>query len=317
MLQNTPTPILEHWNNQPFNPVSNFYKSHFGEKVYKIPVSVVDTCPNREGLKGMETCVFCDVWGSDARSEAQDLPMDSQIKKYKRVIGEKFKAKKFLVYFQAYTNSFAKVQAIRENFYRALDHEGVVGVVVGTRPDCISPALLRLWQEIHEKSFVSVELGAQTFDDKKLEWMKRGHNNEQTLKAIKRIQSETDVDLGLHFMFGLPDESREEIREAAQITAELGITNIKLHNLHVLKNTPLEKDYFDHRFTPCTLEEYSEKVGDFLSHLPPHIYVHRLAALASRWDELIAPDWTRHKMSTQQAILDYLKRHNITQGCSL
>ena len=309
--------MLDPWKGQPYNPISNFYGTHFGEKVYKIPVTTVDTCPNREGLKGMETCVFCDVWGSAARSEAQEYPLDKQIKKYTKSIGEKFKAKKFLVYFQAYTNSFAKIQEIKENFYRALDHEGVVGVVIGTRPDCISPALLRLWQEIHEKSFVSVELGAQTFKDEKLDFLKRGHNNEQTLKAIKRIKADTDVDLGLHFMFGLPNESREEIIEAAQITAELGINNVKLHNLHVLKNTPLEKEYFAERFTPCSFEDYCEKVGDFLSYLPKDIYVHRLSALASRWDELIAPDWTRKKMATHMGIVTHLKKHGITQGCKL
>lgn len=313
MLQNIPAG----WNNQPFNPISNFYKTKFGEKIYKIPVSVVDSCPNREGLKGMETCVFCDVWGSAARSEAKTFPLDIQINKFRKIISKRYKAKKFLIYFQAYTNSFEKVKSLREHFYRALDHEDVVGVVIGTRPDCISPALLKLWQEIHERSFVSVELGAQTFRDDKLEWMKRGHNNEQTLKAIKRIQTETDVDLGLHFMFGLPNESLEEIKEAAEITANLGITNVKLHNLHVLKDTPLEKDFFANRFTPCTLEEYSEKVGVFLAHLPKHIHVHRLAAVSSRWEELIAPEWTRHKFATHEKILSYLKEQSITQGCAL
>ncbi len=309
--------MIEKWKGQPYNPISCFYEKHFGEKVYKIPVSVVDTCPNREGLKGMETCIFCDVWGSAARSEAQTLPLDLQIKKYKAHIGKRFGAKKFLVYFQAYTNSFAKVQAIKENFYRALEHEGVAGVVVGTRPDCISPALLRLWQEIHEQSFVSVELGAQTFNDAQLDYLKRGHNHAQTLKAIKRIKGETDVDLGLHFMFGLPNETDEEIQDFAIKTNELKIDNVKLHNLHVLKDTPLEQDYFNNKFTPCTLEEYSRKVGIFLSHLSPDIYVHRLAALASRWDELIAPSWARKKMETHQNIITYMRNSEIKQGSSL
>jgi len=308
---------LESWKGQPYNPISNFYSTHFGEKVYKIPVTTVDTCPNREGLKGMETCIFCDVWGSAANSESKELPLDTQIIKYKKIIGERYKAKKFLVYFQAYTNSFDKIKAIKDNFYRAIDHEGVAGVVIGTRPDCISPALLRLWQEIHEKSFVSVELGAQSFRDDKLEYLKRGHDNAQTIKAIKRIRENTDVDLSLHFMFGLPNETKEEVIEAAQITADLGINSVKLHNLHVLKDTPLEKEYFAERFTPCTFEDYCEKVGDFLSHLPKEVYIHRLSALASRWDELIAPDWTRTKMATHQGIINYLNRHEIIQGCKL
>lgn len=305
------------WKGLPFNPISRFYEQRFGEKVYKIPVSVYDTCPNREGLKGMETCIFCDVWGSAARSEAQEFSLDEQIKKYKASIGSQFKARKFLVYFQAYTNSFAKVKAIESNFYQALEHDGVVGAVVGTRPDCISPALLRLWQEVHDQSFLSVELGVQSFRDDKLEFLKRGHSNAQSLRAIKRIKDETTVDLGLHFMFGLPNESSEEIIEAAQICSDLEVDNVKLHNLHVLKNTPLEKDYFEHKFTPCSFEDYCEKVALFLSHLDPQIYVHRLAALASRWDELVAPDWTRRKMETYQNMIWYFERNQVLQGSSL
>ena len=153
--------------------------------------------------------------------------------------------------------------------------------------------------------------------DEKLDYLKRGHTHEQTLKAIKRIKAETDVDLGLHFMFGLPNESDEEIVEEALQTAELGIDNVKLHNLHVLKDTPLEKDFFEGKFTPCTLEEYSHKVGLFLSHLDPKIYVHRLAALASRWDELVAPDWTIKKMETHQDILAHMKARGLYQGSAL
>lgn len=301
----------------PYTPISSFYKSKFGEKVYKIPVTTVDTCPNREGLKGMETCIFCDVWGSAARSESSALSLDHQIKKYKKHIGSRFKAKKFLVYFQAYTNSFAKVKTIKENFYKALEHEGVVGVVVGTRPDCISSALLKVWQEIHEQAFLSVELGAQSFNDEKLLYLKRGHTHSQTVTAIKKIKSETNVDLGLHFMFGLPNETISEIKEMALETNRLNVDNVKLHNMHVLKNTPLENDFFAGEFTPITREEYSKRVGVFLSHLDPKIFVHRLAALSSRWDELIAPDWSKRKMETHQFIVDDLHQNRNHQGCKL
>jgi len=301
----------------PYNPISSFYKDKFGEKVYKIPVTTVDTCPNREGLKGMETCIFCDVWGSAARSESSNLTLDHQIKKYKNHIGKRFKAKKFLVYFQAYTNSFDKVQTIKKNFHQALEHEDVIGIVVGTRPDCISPALLRVWQEVHEQSFLSVELGAQTFDEDQLVYLKRGHTHKQTLSAIKRIKSETDVDLGLHFMFGLPGETDQEIIEMALETNTLKVDNVKLHNMHVLKNTPLENDFFDGSFTPISRNEYARRVGLFLSHLEPSIYVHRLAALSSRWDELIAPDWCKRKMETHQFIVDHLYQSHSQQGCKL
>ncbi|MFN8847488.1 MAG: TIGR01212 family radical SAM protein, partial [Bdellovibrionales bacterium] len=169
----------------PFNPISQHYKALFGQKVYKVPVAVAESCPNREGLKGMETCLFCDVWGSAARSEAFDLELKEQIYKYKSHIQNKFKAQQFLVYFQAYTNTFLKLQSLRQNFETALSVEDIVGFIVGTRPDCLSHAVLELWNEYQQKTFVGVELGVQSFFNDSLEFMKRGHSREQSLKALE------------------------------------------------------------------------------------------------------------------------------------
>ncbi len=174
---------LNAWKGNPYYPISVYYERLFGEKVYKIPVTTVDDCPNRRGLKGMETCIFCDVWGSAARSESLTMNLRAQIEKYKTQIGKKFNAKKFLVYFQAYTNSFDKISTLREQFELCLEYEDIVGFVVGTRPDCISPALFKLWQEFHEKRFMFIELGAQSFSNAQLEFMKRGHTAEQSFKA--------------------------------------------------------------------------------------------------------------------------------------
>lgn len=298
----------------PFNPISQHYKQLFGQKVYKIPVAVVETCPNREGLKGMETCLFCDVWGSAARSEAFDLSLQDQITKYKAHIQNKFKAEMFLVYFQAYTNTFTKMQSLRNNFDLALNEENVRGFVVGTRPDCISEGVLNLWNEYHQKAFVGVEIGVQSFFDEHLLFMKRGHTRDISLKALKQISNKTAVDLGIHLMFGWPGETREHVRETARICNDLPITNIKLHNVHVLKNTGLEKLYYDRQFQPLEIEAYADLMQEFLEHLNPRIYVHRLAAYASRWDELIAPDWTKNKMGSHQYLIDHLNKNQSYQG---
>lgn len=298
----------------PFNPISQHYKELFGEKVYKVPVAVAESCPNREGLKGMETCLFCDIWGSAARSEAFELQLPDQISKYKAHIQKKFKAQQFLIYFQAYTNTFLKLQNLRQNFDTALLDSDIRGFIVGTRPDCLSHAVLELWNEYQKKTFVGVEIGVQSFFDDSLEFMKRGHTRAQSLKALEVIQKKTKVDLGIHLMFGWPQDSRERMVETAKICNDLPISNVKLHNVHVLKDTGLERLYQTGQFRPYEIDEYGELVQTFLEHLHPRIHIHRLSAYASRWDELVAPDWTKNKMGSHQYLIDYLRSRHSYQG---
>jgi hypothetical protein len=302
------------WAGLPYYPISHFYAKKFGEKIYKIPVTVVDNCPNRMGLKGMETCIFCDIWGSAAKSESFTMDLPSQIEKYKNSIGNKFKSKNFLVYFQAYTNTFTKLSYLEKNFEIAVSYDFVKGLVIGTRPDCISAAVLKLWGNFHEKSFVAVELGVQSFFDDQLLFLKRGHTRAQSMDAIHKIKRATQVDLGVHLMFGLPNETNDQIRETAEIINDLPVDNVKLHHLHVLKDTPLEQIYHKGEFVPISREEYAEKVMIFLQYLSPRIAIQRLAAFSSRWEELVAPDWTGDKMGTHQYIIDYLRQHRAYQS---
>lgn len=305
------------WLGLPYRPISEFYNQRFGGKVYKIPVTVVDDCPNRRGLKGMQTCVFCDVWGSAANSEAQSMGLREQIEKYQGLIAKKYNANNFLVYFQAYTNTFTKLEALKINFETALSFEKVRGLVVGTRPDCLSKGVMDLWTEYHEKSFVAVELGVQSFDNSQLEFMRRGHTAEQSLKAIEKIARETPVDLGIHLIFGQPGETDAQIIETARKCNDLPITNIKLHNLHVLKETPLEGMFHRGEFTPIERDLYAHRVQLFIEHLSPRFYIHRLSAFASRWEELVAPKWTSDKMGTHQFMIDYLRERQAFQGKAL
>lgn len=298
----------------PYRPISQAYQMRFGAKVYKVPVSVADDCPNRRGLRGMKTCSFCDVWGSAAQSESLSMTLQDQIQKYRRNIGQKFNAGKFLIYFQAYTTTFAKIQELREAFEYAAAQPDVVGFVIGTRPDCLSKSILDLWQEYHERLFVAVEVGVQSFNDFHLKFMQRGHTADQSLKAIERIATQTDVDLGIHLIFGNPREPLSEVIRTAEICNRLPITNVKLHNLHVLKKTQLEEWYRQGLFQPDELEAYAEKVEVFLQHLSPRIFVHRLAAYASRWDELVAPKWVAHKMKSHQAIVDFMRTRGSYQS---
>lgn len=299
----------------PYNPISTYYKKRFGQKVFKVPVSIAEDCPNRAGIKGMKTCIFCDEHGSFAYPKSQKEQLLKQIELHRTKVAARFNSQKFVVYFQAYTSTFTQLQKIKEAFEVALSQPDTVGIVVGTRPDCLSDALLDLWQETSEKTFLSIEIGVQSFDNKQLEWMRRGHTAEQSMKALERIHKRCPkADLGIHLMFGWPGESLQDVIRSAEICNHLPINNVKLHNLHVLKNTPLEEMFFKNEFTPIEFEAYCEMVGAFLAHLSPDIYLHRLVALASRWDELIAPEWTRFKMTNYQKMIDYLNQHKIFQG---
>jgi radical SAM protein (TIGR01212 family) len=187
-------------------------------------------------------------------------------------------------------------------------------MVVGTRPDCLSEAVLRTWRETHQRKWVGVEIGVQSFDDDQLLWMRRGHTGAQAIRGIERVAKEAQVDVGVHLIFGWPTETEKQLIETARLCNSLPISNVKLHNLHVLKGTPLADLYASGEFRPVDLDEYSHRVGVFLDHLDPRIAVHRLAALSSRWDELIAPDWVRHKMKSWQGVIDRVNDGGHFQG---
>lgn len=306
------------WEGLPYFPISQFYKSTFGEKVYKIPVSTATTCPNREGLNGMKTCNFCDVWGSAAYPELREQSLKDQITVTKAKMAKTYKAKKFLVYFQAYTHTFSRVNQLRAQFDVAKEFDDVVGYVVGTRPDCLSDAVFDLWNEMSEEKFLSVELGVQSFNEEQLLWMRRGHTAEKSIKAVERIRKKCPkVNLGIHLMFGLPGETDAQIIDTAKVVNSLGIDNVKLHNLHVLKNTPLEEDFNKGEFVPISKKDYFHRCLLFLTHLSPNIAVHRLSALSTRADELVAPDWTARKMEMYQGMIDFMNEQQAQQGQAL
>lgn len=304
---------LPSWEGKPYFPISHVYRERFGSKVVKIPVAIAETCPNREGLRGMQTCIFCDVHGSFAYPESQGDELREQILKHREKVSKRFNASKFLVYFQAYTTTFTQLNKLKEGFKIALEFPDVAGVVVGTRPDTLSEAVLRFWKESAEKTFVSIELGVQSFDDDQLIWMRRGHTAAQSIKGIEKVAS-YGLDAGIHLIFGWPTENEKQIIETARLCNELPISNVKLHNLHVLKNTPLEELYARGEFSPVDLDLYAERVALFLDHLSPRIAVHRLAALSSKWDELVAPPWVRHKMKSYQGIIDRVNERGSWQG---
>ena len=297
-----------------YHPISAEYRRRFGCKVYKVGVSVAQTCPNRAGVNGMQVCTFCDPWGSAAYEDAVGLPLSEQIRRNGERIRVRYKAEKFIVYFQSYTNTFQPLARLERQLHEALAMPGVVGVALGTRPDCLPPAMIDLLDDLARRTHVSVELGLQTLDDAQLDFLARGHDSACSLAALEALACRPRLDVCAHLMFGLPGETDHQLRDTAATLSRLGIDGVKLHNLHVLRDTPLETLYREGRFSPVTLEEYARKARIFLEHLHPGVAVHRLAAVASRWDEVVAPDWAREKMRPAQAVLDELERHQSRQG---
>ncbi|MBF0280268.1 MAG: TIGR01212 family radical SAM protein [SAR324 cluster bacterium] len=302
--------------NKPYHPLSQRYRLLFNQRVFKISVSVAQTCPNRLGFKGMNVCIFCDEWGSAAYHSDAGKSLKEQIALHRDAIRKQYNADKFLIYFQSYTNTFGRVSELAEMYHSVLEEEDVIGIVVGTRPDCLPQSILKVFEEISKTHFVAVELGVQTLDNEQLQFLSRGHDKASSIKAIQKLKENSKIDICIHLMFGLPGETNKQLRDTAHLLSELGVHGVKLHNLHVLKDTPLEDLYRQGKFIPVELEEYCRKVTLFLEHLSPEIAVHRLTAVASRWDELIAPSWTKEKMRPTQFIEDYLRVQNIWQGKS-
>ncbi len=295
---------------RPFYPISRYYRQQFGQKVYKISVSIAESCPNRQSNGKLPPCVFCDEWGSAAYHEERDLDLVEQINIHRERIAKRYRADKYLVYFQSYTNTFDRVQQLDQRFNTALAQRGVVGLVVGTRPDCLPKRVMPLLKAVHQKAYLMVELGVQSLFDHHLDFLKRGHDAARSVEAIKRLADESGVVVGVHLMFGLPGETDAEIVSTAEQLNQLPVDNVKLHNLHVLTNTPLELLYRNGEFQPNELPEYSRKVVLFLRHLSPRIAVQRLTAVASRWDELVAPQWTKEKLRPS----GYIEQQLVTQG---
>lgn len=302
---------LPDWKGQPYYPISQYYQKRFGEKVYKISVSTAESCPVRVKK---DICVFCDEWGSAGSLLIENESLSTKIRLTRERIAKRYRANRFLVYFQPYTSTFAKIAALEKQLEISLAEDKVVGVVLGTRPDCIPKKLLPVLRKYHEQAYISVELGVQSFDDQQLKFLKRGHNAAQSVTAIQQLYEFAGVDIGVHLIFGLPNESLSQISECADRVSNLPVTDVKLHNLHVLVNTPLEKLYRQGHFVPDELGEYTEKVIHFLSYLKPDIPVQRLAAVASRWDELVAPEWTKGKMRPAQFIINEMKKRGKFQG---
>lgn len=295
-----------------YNQFSAHLKELFGQKVYKVTLDAGFSCPNRDGSLSTKGCIFCDDSGSFSQAHDCKMPVKDQLEKGIETLSGRFGAKKFISYFQAYSNTYAPVKVLEKTYTKALEHKDVVGLSIGTRPDCVDENKIALISDIAQDYYTWIEYGLQSIHDKTLDFINRGHHARDFYNAVELTQNKS-INICAHVIIGLPNETREDILQTAKALADLGIDGVKIHLLCVLKNTPLEKMYNDGQIRIFEEDEYIETVCDFLEILPPEMTIHRLAGNGLKKD-LIAPRWLPKKFELLNKITDELTKRESWQG---
>ena len=292
-----------------YNAFSDYLKEKFGQKVYKITIDAGFSCPNRDGTISSGGCIFCDESGSFSKAHSNELDIKNQIKTGIKTLNERFGAQKFLAYFQAFTNTYAPVEKLKKIYDAAFCDDRVLGISIGTRPDCIDEKKLDL---ISTYKNPWLELGLQSTHNETLKKINRGHDYECFLKAYKLAKAR-NINVCVHMVLGFKNETQEMMLKSAKRLAALKIDGIKLHMLTVLEDAPLAKIYKEKPFDLLTMQEYCEIVCDFLELLPPETTIHRLAG-SGYSKTLIAPKWVNNKFETLNLIDKIFEKRKTKQG---
>jgi len=287
-------------------------RKRFGCRVQKITVDAGLTCPNRDGAVGAGGCIYCNADGSGSGAFAKGVSIKEQIEIGKKAMIRRYKAKKFLVYFQSYSNTYAPADHLAHIYHEALTIDGVVGLCIGTRPDCVSEPVLDLLANLSREYLVWLEYGLQSAHDQTLAVINRGHDCATFKRAVQESQKRS-IRTCAHIILGLPGENRAMIGQTAQFLANLDIDGIKLHLLYVVKGTPLEHLYNQGQHRCLTRKEYVDWTCDVLERLPKTAVIHRLTG-DPHPDELVAPKWSLDKRGTLAAIEQRLEERDTRQG---
>lgn len=295
-----------------FNSYGSYLRRRFGCRVSKVNVDGGFTCPNRDGSRGVGGCIYCDNRSFSPDAIQQTVPIEDQMQAGMAYHRTRLGSDKFIVYFQKYSNTYAPVARLRELYYRALDHPDVVGISVGTRPDCLSDEALALLEEIARDRYVCLELGLQSADAEILRWLNRCHDFTEYRAALERAAGR-GFDICTHLIHGFPGETREALLRTAEIIATLPVDSLKIHQLHAVRGTVLAEMYFRGEFVPLGHQEYVADVCDFLELLPPRITIQRLYGSAPL-DIRVAPTWNLKNNRMWFSIVHELKRRGTWQG---
>ncbi|MGB2630938.1 MAG: TIGR01212 family radical SAM protein [Candidatus Omnitrophota bacterium] len=290
---------------------NQYLQERYGTRVHRLSLDAGFTCPNRDGSAGTGGCVFCSEKGFSRFAGARKT-LKEQMTESAKFAKERYKAGKFLAYFQNATNTYAPVSELKKIYDVVRDFPEIVGLFISTRPDCVDEEKLDLIKSYSDRYEVWVEYGFQTSSDKTLEMVNRGHTVARSVKAIEMTASK-GIKVGVHVILGLPGESTEEMAETAKLISSLPVSGVKFHALHVLKGTELEKWLDQGRIKLLSRTEYVNAVCDFLENLRPDCVVLRLVSDA-RKDVLVAPEWMRDKSSVIRDIERELEARSTCQG---
>jgi len=300
------------WGGKRYHTLNYHLRETFGQKVFKVPLDAGFTCPNRDGTKGLGGCLFCSPYGSGDFAGDRRLSLNEQFQQVRGVLHRKWPQALYIAYFQAFTNTYAPVSHLREVYCSVLKEPGVVGISIATRPDCLPDDVLRLLTELNRFTYLWVELGMQTVHESTARAMNMGYSFSDVQAAVEGLKS-LGIRVCLHIILGLPGESREMMMETVRCAARLGVQGIKIHLLHVIKNTGLEKMYLKGQFKCLDRQEYIELVADILEILPPEMIIHRLTGDSPR-EALIAPQWSLKKWEILNDIDRELECRDSWQG---
>lgn len=295
-----------------FYDLNTYFKNRYGGRVHKISIDAGLTCPNRDGTLDTKGCVFCNAKGSGTGNLAKGYSITEQLEKSKAPVIKRFKAKKFIAYFQSFTNTYAPFETLKAIYEEALAVPDVVGMAIGTRPDCVTEEVLDLLQGYVKDYLIWIEYGLQSSNDQTLKRINRGHDAACFEKAVMATASR-GIKVGAHMILGLPGETRKEMLATADYIAGLPIDGIKLHLLYVVKGTALERLYRDGTYSCLERDAYIDLICDVLERLPENMVIQRLTGDPHR-HELVAPLWALEKNDNVALIRQRMIERETWQG---
>ena len=285
-----------------YKTLSDHYKEKFGCKVYKLSIDAGFTCPNRDGTLGTGGCIFCSAYGGGEFTEGGCRDISEQLERAKARVAAKNKGGKYIAYFQSFTNTYGPIEKLRTLYTAAIAPNEILGLSIGTRPDCLPDETIDLLAGINRIKPVSVELGLQTVHPSSVRYIRRGYENEVYFDAVRRLKA-VGIEVVTHIILGLPGETAEMAAETTRQAVAAGTDGVKFHLLHVLRGTDLAADFQAGKFRCLTMEEYADWLLTCLRQLPPETTVHRITGDGAKRD-LIAPLWSADK----KRVLNYLHR---------
>ncbi|HGH7818830.1 TPA: TIGR01212 family radical SAM protein [Streptococcus agalactiae] len=302
-----------------YRAINDYYRELFGEKIFKLPIDAGFDCPNRDGTVARGGCTFCTVSGSGDAIVAPEAPIREQFYKEIDFMHRKWpEVNKYLVYFQNFTNTHAKLEIIKERYEQAINEPGVIGINIGTRPDCLPDETIYYLAELSERMHVTLELGLQTTYEATSALINRAHSYDLYKKTVKRVRElAPKVEIVSHLINGLPGETHDMMVEnVRRCVMDNDIQGIKLHLLHLMTNTRMQRDYHEGRLRLLSQEDYISIICDQLEIIPKHIVIHRITGDAPR-HMLIGPTWSLNKWEVLNAIDKEMEKRQSYQGCKV